>query len=85
MQATSIRVPRTLRDRIQERAQAEGTTLAGAIERALDASDEQGFWESVRREHAALTKEERQAYLRSGGTDDLVDADDDTVSERGEW
>lgn len=85
MQGTTIRVSKELRDRLQERARAEGVTLAGAIERALDASDERHFWDAVRREHEALSLEERRDYLRSGGIDDLHDATDDQLSERDEW
>ncbi len=85
MSSTTIKVPRTLRDRLAERAQKQGVTLAGAIERALDESDAQLFWEAVSREHNALSEVERDSYLRSGGTDDLADAADDEISERGEW
>lgn len=82
---TTIKVSRELRDRIAERARTLGVPLAGAIERALDDADEWRFWESVRRENESLTQAERQTYLRSGGTDDLTDADDDTISERNGW
>lgn len=85
MTSTTIKVPRSLRDRLAERARQQGTTLAGAIEDALDASDEQRFWDAVRAEHEGLSRDERADYLRSGGTDDLADADDDVISERGEW
>lgn len=85
MTSTTVKVPRRLRDRLAERARIEGTTLAGAIESALDASDEQRFWEAVRAEHDALSEEQRAGYLRSGGTDDLADTADDEISERGGW
>lgn len=85
MTSTTIKVPRALRDRIAQRARAQKTTLAGAIELALDESDEQLFWSAVRREHEALSVEERARYVRSGGTDDISDAVDDAISERDEW
>lgn len=85
MPSTTIKVPRELRDRLAVRAQAQQTTLAGAIERALDASDEQRFWDSVIAEHAALTRVERETSRAAGGTDDLADTSDDHLSERGEW
>lgn len=62
-----------------------GTTLAGAIEIALEESDERRFWAAVTAEHAALTAPEREEYARAGGTDDLSDADDKAISERNEW
>ncbi len=82
---TTIKVSRELRDRIAERARTQGVPLSGAIERALDEADGWRFWEAVRRENESLTQAERDAYLRSGGTDDVVDADDDAISERDEW
>lgn len=85
MTATTIKVPRELRDRIALRASAQKTTLAGAIERALDDSDEQRFWADVRREHEALSGAERARYARSGTRDDLRDADDDKLSENDGW
>lgn len=85
MQGTTIRVSKELRDRLQERARSEGVTLAGAIERALDASDERHFWDAVRREHEALSAKDRRDYLRSAGGDDLRGATDDQISERDEW
>lgn len=85
MSSTTIKVPRSLRDRLAERAEAQGTTLAGAIERALEESDEQRFWAAVRAEHDALAAEEREEYLRSGGTDDISNATDDAISERDAW
>ena len=85
MTMTTIKVSRDLRDRIAERARTLGVPLAGAIERALDDADGWRFWESVRRENESLTQAERLAYLRSGGTDDLTDADDEAISERDGW
>ncbi|GAB3795477.1 hypothetical protein GCM10028798_04270 [Humibacter antri] len=85
MSSTTIKVSNALRDRIAERAHAQHTTMANAIEAALDASDEQRFWDAVRRENEALTPEARDGYLRSGGTDALADASDDEISNRGDW
>ncbi|UJP40363.1 hypothetical protein [Cellulomonas palmilytica] len=45
---TTIRVPRPLYDRLAQRARASNTTLAVALEHALDAADEQDFWAAVR-------------------------------------
>ena len=45
---TTIKVPRHLRDRLAQRARASHTTLAGALEQALDAAEEQEFWTAVR-------------------------------------
>lgn len=84
MTTTTIKVSRSLRDRIAERARVQGVTMAGAIEAALDASDEQRFWDAVRAEHAALTAEERAEYTRAVA-DDLADATDALISKRGEW
>lgn len=83
--STTIKVSRSLRDRLAERAKAQHTTLAGAIEQALDASDEEHFWAAVRREHEALPPEQRAAYLSSGGSDDLDDTDDERLSTHEQW
>ncbi|MFT4221162.1 MAG: hypothetical protein QM611_11705 [Microbacterium sp.] len=85
MPATTIKVSRELRDRLALRASAQRTTLAGAIERALDETDEQRFWADIHRENQALSEDERAVYERSGGSDDLDDRADDELSERGEW
>jgi hypothetical protein len=83
---TTIKVPRRLRDRISARAQREHVTLATAIERALDASEELEFWADVRRHHAGLSEEERRSHLsdRTLG-DDLTDADDDALTDEDAW
>lgn len=83
--STTIKVPRELRDRLAERARAGRTTLAGAIEAALDASDEQRFWSTVAAEHAALTAGGRADYVQTAVRDDLEDEADDAVSERDAW
>lgn len=50
---TSIKVPRTLRDRLASRARRTHTTLARALEQALDESEERDFWEAVRTANAS--------------------------------
>jgi predicted transcriptional regulator len=47
--ATTIRVPRRLRERIAERARQDHTTHAKVIEAALDQADRAAFWAKVRR------------------------------------
>lgn len=44
MASTTIKVPVELRDRLAALAERDHTTLAGAIERSLDAADESAFW-----------------------------------------
>lgn len=78
--STSIKVPVALRDRLAGRAHRDGTTLAGALERALDASEEQEFWDAVRRQNAATSHDEmHDVALR----DDLADAVDDALGRDG--
>ncbi|MFY7067604.1 hypothetical protein ACOQFV_17265 [Nocardiopsis changdeensis] len=83
---TTIKVPRALRDRISRRAKREHTTLAAAIERALDESDELEFWREVRRHNAELSAGEREAYTsdRTLG-DDLADSGDDALTAEDAW
>ena len=44
MESTTIRLSRQLHERLARRAKAEHTTLAGAIEHALDAEEAAEFW-----------------------------------------
>ena len=44
MESTTIRLSRQLHERLARRAEAEHTTLAGAIEHALDAEETAEFW-----------------------------------------
>lgn len=44
MESTTIRLSRQLHDRLSQRAKAEHTTMAGAIEHALDAEENARFW-----------------------------------------
>ncbi|MDQ0574271.1 putative transcriptional regulator [Agromyces albus] len=84
--STTIKVPRALRDRLARRAEREHVPLAQVIERALDENEDREFWARVHRENAQLSTSERQVYV-GGSTlgDDLDDAGDDALSERGEW
>ena len=47
--ATTIRVPRNLRERIAERARREHISQAQVIQAALDEADRAAFWAQVRR------------------------------------
>ena len=44
MDTTTLRVSRRLHDRLTQRARAADTTLAGAIENALDVAEREEFW-----------------------------------------
>ncbi|MDR1189201.1 MAG: hypothetical protein LBK95_17420 [Bifidobacteriaceae bacterium] len=44
---TTIRVPRSLRDRVAARAATAGVTMAEAIAQALEQGDEAEFWSGV--------------------------------------
>ena len=81
---TSIKVPTALRDRLAARARRTNTTLAGALARALDESEEQEFWSAVRQAHArpdaaADPDDLGPATLR----DDLRDDADDALGRHG--
>jgi predicted transcriptional regulator len=83
---TTIKVPRALRDRISRRAKREHTTLAAAIERALDEAEELEFWREVRRHNAELSADERRAHTVDGALgDDLADPDDDALTAEDAW
>ncbi|RRR97640.1 hypothetical protein [Glycomyces terrestris] len=58
---TTIKVPVELRDRISRLASSQHTTMAGAVERALDAAETQAFWAEVR---ATMLTPEARADLR---------------------
>jgi len=84
--STTIKVPRTLRDRLALRAERDHLALAQVIERVLDENEDREFWARVHSEHAELSKAEREAYVDGNARrDDLGDAADDTLSERDEW
>lgn len=44
MSTTTIRLSRQLHERLARRAEAENTTLAGAIDHALDVAEREEFW-----------------------------------------
>ena len=83
---TTIKVPAELRDRLAARAKKDHITLAAAIAKALDESDERQFWDAARSENVRLNPEEREEYLRNGTLlDDLDDPEDKAISIRGGW
>lgn len=45
---TTIKVPMELRDRISKFAKSQHTTMAEAVEKALDAAETEAFWADVR-------------------------------------
>jgi len=73
---TTIKVPRTLRDRLAARAHRENTTLAGALEHVLDETEEHEFWESVRASNAASPQDSLASVALR---DNLSDPDDDAI------
>lgn len=77
---TTIKVPRTLRDRLAVRAREGHTTLAGALERALDESEEREFWEAVRASNAAAPGDRLASVALR---DDLGDEGDDALGADG--
>jgi predicted DNA-binding protein len=78
MSATTIKVPRELRDRLAALAKAEATTMAGAIEKALEAQADAAFWADVARtmptSHGSL---EGQASAFDRTLTDGLDPDED--------
>ena len=83
---TTIKVPRSLRERISKRARHRHVTMARAIEEALDEADELEFWSEVRTYNENLTKEDRRAHLDDQTLqDDLSDPGDDTLTEEEAW
>lgn len=61
MTSTTVRVPRELHDRLARRAASHGTSLAGAIERALDVEERAEFWARV---EATMGTPEARAAIR---------------------
>ena len=83
---TTIKVPAELRDRLAEYAHREHVTLATVIARALDAAEEQEFWEAVRRQHASMSDVERAEYAANATlAENLTDRVDDELSVRNAW
>ena len=77
---TTIKVSRELRDRLAIRAAQQQTTLAGAIVKALDDSDERAFWDQVRHDHAAMSQGERRRHVVDATlVDNLADPVDDAI------
>lgn len=86
MTTTTIKVPVELRDRLAEVARRKNITMAAAIAQALDAAEEQRFWDAVRQAHASMAIAQRESYVSDATlTDDLDDAADDQLSALGEW
>ncbi len=77
---TTIKVPRTLRDRLAAMAHRENTTLAGALEHVLDEAEEHEFWEGVRASNAASPQDPLASVALR---DNLGDPDD--AIEAGAW
>lgn len=75
MPSTTIKVSRELRDRLAEIARDEETTLAGAIERALDAQEDAAFWSEVARTMNAAAAPSRDV-LDAALTDGLDPTED---------
>lgn len=65
MTMTTIKVPKALRDRLAERARREHSTLAGVIERTLEAAEEAAFWAEVR---ATMGEDARNDLRRTAET-----------------
>lgn len=83
---TTIKVPVELRDRLAEVARRKNIPMAAAIAQALDAAEEQQFWDAVQHAHATMTRAERESYGPDATlADDLDDSADDALSARGEW
>ncbi|WP_235006348.1 hypothetical protein [Nocardiopsis sp. JB363] len=83
---TTIKVPRSLRERISKRAKHRHVTMARAIEEALDEAEELEFWSDVRVYNESLTKEDRRARLDDRTLrDDLSDPGDDELTAEEAW
>lgn len=70
---TSIKVPRTLRDRLATRARKTHTTLAGALESALDETEEQEFWDAVRASNTSVPTDPLASVALRDNLDDTSD------------
>lgn len=78
MASTTIKVPVALRDRLAELARTGNTTLAGAIERSLDAAEDARFWAEVAQTLGADAPRAVSAGERIAGTlSDGLDPDED--------
>ena len=86
MTVTTIKVPTELRDRLAAKAKHDNLTMAAVIAQALDETDERQFWADVRKAHAALTEEDRAAYVPDATLmDDLDDEIDNEASRTNAW
>ena len=68
------------RTELAARARRTHTTLAGALERALDETDEQEFWEAVRTSNAGKPQDVLASVALR---DDLHDDGDDALGTTG--
>jgi len=82
--ATTIKVPRELRDRIAVRAREKGTTFAAVIANALDVSEVESFWARVAVDNARMPRPSTPGNYDEGGLRDHVERADDAVG-RDEW
>lgn len=78
--STTIKVSAALHSRLARRAHQAGTTLAGALEQALDAAEAQEFWDAVRRQNAGVVTDE---FSEVALHDDLDDDSDDALGRAG--
>lgn len=80
---TTIKVTRSLRDRIATTARTQHLTFGEAIARALDTAESREFWHSVERS----MRERTTSNAPPDGTvrDNLDDEADRVIAERGEW
>ena len=86
MTTTTIKVPSELRDRLAERARRDHLTLAGVIEKSLEAEETREFWGAVHAANASLEEDERLATVSDAIlADDLADAADDALSAEDAW
>lgn len=79
---TTIKVPREVRDRLASHARREHVTLATALLRALDRSEELDFWESVRAHHVSQPSPHDE-LADVALHDNLEDEDDDRLGREG--
>ena len=79
MGSTTVRLSRELHERLARRARADQTTLAGAIERALDVQEREEFWSraAATMGSAEVQRRERaEAQQLSGTLKDGLDPDE---------
>lgn len=82
---TSIKVPKKIRDRLQKRARRDHTTLAAALESALDEAEELEFWNRVREYNTSLTEAERDSYTQDHTLRDHLSEPGDTDLDEEDW